>query len=80
MVKNNEKGGFRLVKLTNQLSCENNSPKMDQHTGGKWLIHGTKHHKVSQLQTLKLTMKNILVEKKNDIKEPDGNHHDTIRH
>ena len=19
--------------------------KVDQHTGGKWLIHGTKHHK-----------------------------------
>ena len=23
---------------------------MDQHTGGKWLIHGTKHLKDNQLQ------------------------------
>ena len=23
---------------------------LDQHTGGKWLIHGTKHHKDNQLQ------------------------------
>ena len=22
---------------------------VDQHTGGKWLIHGTKHHKNNQL-------------------------------
>ena len=25
---------------------------MDQHTGDKWLIHGTKHHKDNQLQIL----------------------------
>ena len=23
--------------------------KVDQYTGGKWLIHGTKHHKDNQL-------------------------------
>ena len=28
--------------------------KVDQHTGGKWLIHGTKHRKDNQLQSLKL--------------------------
>ena len=28
--------------------------KMDQHTGGKWLIHDTKHRKDNQLQSLKL--------------------------
>ena len=27
---------------------------MDQHTGGKWLIHGTKHRKDNQLQSLEL--------------------------
>ena len=27
---------------------------VDQHTGGKWLIHGTKHHKDNQLQSLEL--------------------------
>ena len=26
--------------------------KLDQHTGGKWLIHGTKHRKDNHLQSL----------------------------
>ena len=30
------------------------SPKVDQLIGGKWLIHGTKHHKDNQLQSLEL--------------------------
>ena len=29
--------------------------KVDQHTGGKWLIYGTKCHKDNQLQSLELT-------------------------
>ena len=29
--------------------------KVDQHTGGKWLIHGTKRRKDNQLQSLELT-------------------------
>ena len=28
--------------------------KVDQHTGGKWLIHGTKRHKDNHLQSLEL--------------------------
>ena len=28
---------------------------MDQHTGGKWLIHGTKRRKDNQLQSLEIT-------------------------
>ena len=28
--------------------------KVDQHTEGKWLIHGTKHRKDNQLQSLEL--------------------------
>ena len=28
--------------------------KVDQHIGDKWLIHGTKHHKDNQLQSLEL--------------------------
>ena len=28
--------------------------KVDQHTGAKLLIHGTKHHKGNQLQSLEL--------------------------
>ena len=29
--------------------------KVDQHTGGKWLIHGTKHRKDNQWQSLELS-------------------------
>ena len=29
--------------------------KVDQHTGGKWLIHGTKRRKDNQLQSLELS-------------------------
>ena len=28
--------------------------KVDQHAGGKWLIHDTKRHKDNQLQSLQL--------------------------
>ena len=28
--------------------------KVDQHTGGKWLIHSTQHSKDNQLQSLEL--------------------------
>ena len=28
--------------------------KVDQHTGGKWLIHGSKRHNDNQLQSLEL--------------------------
>ena len=28
--------------------------KVKQHTGGKWLIHGTKHRKDNQLQSMEL--------------------------
>ena len=28
--------------------------KVDQHAGGKWLIHGTKRRKDNQLQSLEL--------------------------
>ena len=28
--------------------------KVDDHTGGKWLIHGTKQHKGNQLQSIDL--------------------------
>ena len=29
--------------------------KVEQHTGGKWLIHGTKRRKDNQLQSVELT-------------------------
>ena len=31
--------------------------KVDQYTGGKWLIHSTKHCKDNQLQSLELLCK-----------------------
>ena len=39
-----------------QLNCglKADFQKVDQHTGGKWLIHDTKRHKANQLQSLKL--------------------------
>ena len=49
-----KKGVFLYEKLTNQLSFKTFPPKLDQHTGGKWLIHGTKHCKNNQLQSLEL--------------------------
>ena len=51
-VKNNKKGVYPYVKLTNLLSFSTKFPKLDQHTEGKWLIHGTKRHKDNQLQSL----------------------------
>ena len=35
--------------------------KVDQHTGGKWLIHGTKRRKDNRLQSLELPSRNALV-------------------
>ena len=48
-IKNNEKGFLHYVKLTNLLSFKLDFQKVDQHTGGKGLIHGTKHGKDNQL-------------------------------
>ena len=46
---------------------------MAQHTGGKWLIHGTKHHKDNQLQSLELLVEYHNTESKHGIKESEGN-------
>ena len=42
--------------------------KVDQHTGGKWLIHDTKHRKDNQLQSLEYSSWVYRC----DIKESDG--------
>ena len=42
---------FHHVELTHQLSFKTYFQKTDQHTRGKWLIHGAKHHKDNQLQS-----------------------------
>ena len=50
----NNKINPQYVKLINQLSFKLDLQKVDQHTGGKWLTHGTKRLKNNQLQILKL--------------------------
>ena len=53
--KNNDKVVRYYVNFTNPLSFQTRLPKqVDQHTGGKRLIHGTKHHKDNQLHSLEL--------------------------
>ena len=47
--------------------------KVDQHTGGKWLIHGTKRSKNNQFQNLKCPVEYPSRECKHDIKESEGN-------
>ena len=44
---------FPYVKLT-KLLFQTRFQKVDQHTGGKWSIHGTKRRKDNQLQSLEL--------------------------
>ena len=46
--------------------------KVDQHTGGKWLIHGTKSRKDNQLQSLEPPVGYPSRECKHDIKESKG--------
>ena len=51
---------------------------MDQHTGGKWLIHGTKHRKDNQSQSLYCPVEYPSRECKHDIKESEGNRFNQI--
>ena len=47
-VQLNIKYNFQIVKLIDHLNL--NVAELDHHTGGKWLVHGTKHRKENQLQ------------------------------
>ena len=47
--------------------------KVDQHTGGKWLINGTKRHKDNQLQTWNSPVEYPSRECKHGIKVSKGN-------
>ena len=55
---NNQKQQKKLFSLMSNLQTYNrfklDYQKVDQHTGGKWLIHGTKRRKDNQLQSLEL--------------------------
>ena len=46
--------------------------QVDQHTGGRWLIHGTKRRQDNQLQSLELPLEYHSRECKHDIKESKG--------
>ena len=54
--------------LTDLMSFTLNLRKMDQHTGEKWLINGTKHHKENHSQSMEDTS-NYILECKPDIKK-----------
>ena len=47
--------------------------KVAQHTGGKWLIHGPKHHNDDQLQNLEPPVEYPSKGSKHYIKEFEGN-------
>ena len=52
--KNNKKLFSLMSKLQTYYHFKLDFQKADQHTGGKWLIRGTKRHKDNQLQSLEL--------------------------
>ena len=43
-----------MLNLQTHYNYKLDFQNLDQHTGGKWLIHGTKHHQDNQLQSLEL--------------------------
>ena len=43
-----------MSKLQTHYHFKPDFQKVDQHTGGEWLIHGTKHREQNQLQSLDL--------------------------
>ena len=51
---NNKKKLFPLTSNLQTYYFKLNFQKVDQHTGGKWLTHGTKRRKDNQLQSLEL--------------------------
>ena len=54
MWNNQKQSCFPLSQTYKAIIILNQFKKVDQHTGGKWLIHGTKLHKDNQLQSLEL--------------------------
>ena len=59
--------GHFLSNLQTNCYVKLDFQKVDQHTGGTWLIHGTKHYKDNQLQSLELPVKYPSWEYKFDI-------------
>ena len=61
--KNNNKTMKKLFSIMSNLQTryhfKRDFQKIDQHTGGKWLIQGTKHRNDNQLQSLEIPRKII---------------------
>ena len=51
---NNKQNNTKLSNLQTYYHFKLDFQIVDQHTGGKWLIHGTKRCKDNQLQSLEL--------------------------
>ena len=69
---------IQYVKPTANWCLKIDFQKVDQHAGGKWLIHDTKRRKDNQLQSLKLPMQNWIQyfsERKKSILAPQNWHH-----
>ena len=75
-IKNNETFSI-MSNLQSNYHFKLDFQILDQHKGGKWLIHGIKHFKDDQLQSLELPWrKNTLVGNlniKHDTKLSEGN-------
>ena len=77
-IENNKKYWFFYIKLTNQLPFEANFQKVNQHTGGEWVIRGNKPHKDNQRQCLFFPVEFPSWKYIFHIKEPHGNMLDLI--
>ena len=65
-----------MQNLKSNYSFKLDFQKVDQHTGGMWLFHGTKRRKDNQLQSLELPC--MISQYKHDIKESEGNMYNPI--
>ena len=68
IIKNNEKVFSIMSNLQTHYHFKTDFQNMKQQTGGKWLIHGTKHRKENQLQNLEPPVKCPSRESKHDTK------------
>ena len=62
-----------MSKLQTHYQFKPDFQTVDQHTGGKWFIHGTKHHKYNLLQSLELPVEYPNWDYKLDIKKSHCN-------
>ena len=54
MIKHHEEGVPIMSTLKTHYHFKLDLKKVEQHAGDNWLIHGTKHHKGNQSQSLEL--------------------------